>query len=136
MIREICKDEAFLSQKAEPATLGDRQVATDLLETLEHHKDGCVGMAANMIGVNKRIIAFDNEGTYMVMFNPEITKKSGPYEAEEGCLSLTGTRRARRWRSIKVRWQNEQFQERIKTFTGWTAQIIQHEIDHCDGIII
>ena len=93
-------------------------------------------MAANMIGVNKRIIAFDNEGARMVMFNPEIIKKSGPYEAEEGCLSLTGTRRARRWRSIKVRWQNEQFQERIKTFTGWTAQIIQHEIDHCDGIII
>ena len=115
MIREICKDEAFLSQKAEPATLGDRQVATDLLETLEHHKDGCVGMAANMIGVNKRIIAFDNEGTYMVMFNPEIIKRSDPYTAEEGCLSLTGTRPAKRWKSIKVRWQNEKFQERLKT---------------------
>ena len=136
MIREICKDEAFLSRKAEPATPDDLQVAADLLETLEHHKDGCVGMAANMIGVNKRIIAFDNEGTYLVMFNPEILKKSGPYQAEEGCLSLTGTRPARRWKTIKARSQNEKFQERLKTFTGWTAQIIQHEIDHCEGIII
>ena len=93
-------------------------------------------MAANMIGVNKRIIAFDNEGSYLVMLNPEIVKRSGPYEAEEGCLSLSGTRRARRWRSIKVRWQNERFQERCKTFTGWTAQIIQHELDHCEGILI
>ena len=136
MIREICKDEAFLSRKAEPATPDDLQVAADLLETLEHHKDGCVGMAANMIGVNKRIIAFDNEGTYLVMFNPEIIKKSGPYQAEEGRISLTGTHSAQRWSAIKVRWQNEKFQERLKTFTGWTAQIIQHEIDHCDGILI
>ena len=136
MIREICKDETFLAQKAEPAVPEDIQIATDLLETLEHHKDGCVGMAANMIGVNKRIIAFDNEGTYMVMFNPEIIKKSQPYDTEEGCLSLEGTRPARRWRSIKVRWQNEKFQERLKTFTGWTAEILQHEIDHCDGILI
>ena len=136
MIREICKDETFLAQKAEPATPDDIQVAADLLETLEHHKAGCVGMAANMIGVNKRIIAFDNEGTYMVMFNPEIIKKSEPYDAEEGCLSLTGIRTAKRWKTIKVRWQNEKFQERLKTFTGWTAQIIQHEIDHCEGIII
>ncbi len=136
MIRDICRDEAFLSQKAEPATPEDVQTAADLLETLEHHRDGCVGMAANMIGVNRRIIAFDNEGEYMLMFNPEIIKKSSPYEAEEGCLSLTGTRRTRRWQSIKVRWQNERFQERIKTFTGWTAEIIQHEIDHCEGIII
>ena len=136
MIRDICKDEAFLAQKAEPATLDDLPVAADLLETLEHHKDGCVGMAANMIDVNKRIIVFDNEGKYMVMFNPEIVKKSGAYDAEEGCLSLTGTRPARRWESIKVRWQNEAFQERLKTFNGWTAQIIQHEIDHCEGIII
>ena len=93
-------------------------------------------MAANMIGIHKRIIAFDNEGEYMVMFNPEIIRKSGPYTVEEGCLSLAGTRPARRWQSIKVRWQNEKFQERRKTFTGWTAQIIQHEIDHCQGIII
>ena len=136
MIREICKDEMFLSQKAESATPDDLTVAADLLETLMHHQDGCVGMAANMIGVNKRIIAFDNGGSYMVMFNPEIIKKSEPYTAEEGCLSLSGTRSTTRWRSIKVRWQNERFQERIKTFTGWTAQIIQHEIDHCSGIII
>ena len=136
MVREIMRDETFLSQKAEPATLEDLPVAQDLLDTLTAHKDSCVGMAANMIGVRKRIIAFDGEGKYMVMFNPEIVKKSGPYEAEEGCLSLTGTRKARRWRSIKVQYQNEQFQTRFKTFTGWTAQIIQHEIDHCEGILI
>ena len=136
MIREICKDEAFLANKAEPATIEDLPVAADLLDTLKHHREGCVGMAANMIGVNKRIIAFDDEGTYMVMFNPEIVKKSGPYDAQEGCLSLVGLRPARRFQSIKVRWQNEKFQERLRTFTGWTAQIIQHEIDHCEGIII
>ena len=136
MIREICKDEAFLAQKAQPATLDDLSLAADLMETLQHHKNSCVGMAANMIGVNKRIIAFENDGTYMVMFNPEILKKSEPYDAEEGCLSLQGTRPVKRWKSIKVRWQNEKFQERLKTFTGWTAQIIQHEIDHCEGIII
>ena len=136
MIREICKDVEFLAQKAEPALPEDLPIAADLLETLEHHRDGCVGMAANMIGVNKRIIAFENEDAYLVMFNPEIVKKSGPYDAEEGCLSLTGTRPARRWKTIKVRWQKEKFQQRLKTFTGWTAQIIQHEIDHCEGIII
>jgi peptide deformylase len=136
MVREICRDEVFLSQKAEAATPEDLSVGADLLETLEHHKVGCVGMAANMIGIKKRIIAFDNEGVYMVMFNPEIIKRSGPYQTEEGCLSLVGVRPARRWKSIKVRYQNEQFQERFKTFTGWTAQIIQHEIDHCEGIII
>ena len=136
MIREICKDVEFLAQKAEPALPEDLPIAADLLETLEHHRDGCVGMAANMIGVNKRIIAFENEDAYLVMFNPEIVKKSGPYDAEEGCLSLTGTGPARRWKTIKVRWQNEKFQQRLKTFTGWTAQIIQHEIDHCEGIII
>ena len=136
MVREICKDEAFLAQKAEPATADDLSVAADLLETLAHHKAGCVGMAANMIGVNKRIIAFDNEGTYMAMFNPEIIKRTDAYETEEGCLSLAGRRAVKRWRSIKVRWQNEKMQERCKTFTGWTAQIIQHEIDHCEGIII
>ena len=130
------RDEAFLSQKAEPAPLEDLPVAQDLLDTLTAHKDGCVGMAANMIGVNKRIIAFDNEGKYMVMFNPEIIKKSGSYETEEGCLSLTGIRKAKRWQSIKVQYQNEQFQTRFKTFTGWTAQIIQHEIDHCEGVLI
>ena len=136
MIREICKDEFFLSQKSEPATADDLSVAQDLLDTLTAHKDGCVGMAANMIGVNKRIIAFDNIGTYIVMFNPVIVKKSAPYDAEEGCLSLTGTRKTRRWQSIKVQYQNEKMQVRLKTFTGWTAQIIQHEIEHCEGIII
>jgi len=136
MIQEIMRDTAFLSQKAELATQVDLPVAQDLLDTLEAHKDGCVGMAANMIGVNKRIIAFDSEGSYMVMFNPEIIKKSELYETEEGCLSLTGTRKTKRWKSIKVQYQNEKFQTRIKTFTGWTAQVIQHEIDHCEGIII
>ena len=136
MVREICKDEAFLAQKAEPATADDLVVAQDLLDTLIAHKDGCVGMAANMIGVGKRIIAFDNEGEYMVMFNPVIVKQSGIYEAEEGCLSLTGTRKTKRFQTIKVQWQNEKFQTRLKTFTGWTAEIIQHEIDHCEGIII
>ena len=138
MIRPIMKDEFFLSQKSIPAVNceEDIQVARDLLETLEAHKEGCVGMAANMIGVAKRIIAFDNEGSYMVMFNPEIVKCSERYDAEEGCLSLTGIRKTKRWKSIKVQYQNEQFQTRFKTFTGWTAQIIQHEIDHCNGIII
>ena len=136
MVREIMKDEVFLAEASEKATAEDTEIARDLLETLEAHKAGCVGMAANMIGVHKRIIAFDNEGSYMVMFNPEIVKKSGAYETEEGCLSLTGTRKTPRWQSIKVQYQNEKMQIRLKTFTGWTAQIIQHEIDHCNGIII
>ena len=136
MIKEIMRDETFLSQKAELATLEDLPVAQDLLDTLEANRERCVGMAANMIGVNKRIIVFDNEGTYMVMFNPEIIKRSGPYQTEESCLSLEGARPAKRWQSIKVRYQNENLQERFKAFTGWTAQIIQHEVDHCEGIII
>ena len=136
MIREICRDETFLAQKAAPATADDLAMAQDLLDTLTAHKDGCVGMAANMIGVCKRIIAFDNEGTYMVMFNPVIVRQSGPYEAQEGCLSLTGVRKTKRFQTVKVQWQNEQFQPRLKTFTGWTAEIIQHEIDHCEGILI
>ena len=136
MIREICRDETFLAQKAAPATADDLATAQDLLDTLIAHKDGCVGMAANMIGVCKRIIAFDNEGTYMVMFNPVIIRQSGPYETQEGCLSLTGVRKTKRFQTIKVQWQNEQFQTRLKTFTGWTAEIIQHEIDHCEGILI
>ena len=136
MIREICRDETFLAQKAAPATADDLATAQDLLDTLTAHKDGCVGMAANMIGVCKRIIAFDNEGTYMVMFNPVIVRQSGPYEAEEGCLSLSGVRKTKRFQTIKVQWQNEKFQTRLKTFTGWTAEIIQHEIDHCEEILI
>ena len=125
-----------MSQRAELASLGDLEVARDLLDTLAAHRDGCVGMAANMIGVNKRVIVFDNEGTDMVLFNPEVVKKSGPFQTEEGCLSLPGIRKVRRWKSIKVRYQNEKFQPRFKTFTGWTAQIIQHEIDHCEGVLI
>jgi len=136
MVREICRDEAFLAQRAEIATAADLPAADDLLETLIDHKDECVGMAANMIRVNKRIIAFDNDGEYMLMFNPEIVKKSGLYQAEEGCLSLDGTRKTKRWKSVKVRYQNRDFQIRFKTFTGFPAQIIQHEIDHCEGIII
>ena len=136
MIRPIMRDEAFLAQPSEPATAADLSVADDLLETLQANKAACVGMAANMIGVQKRIIAFDAEGTYVVMFNPEVVKCSGPYETEEGCLSLFGRRKTKRYRSIKVRYQTRDFQTRFKTYTGWTAQIIQHEIDHCDGIVI
>ena len=136
MIRPIMKDPVFLAKKSAPATEADMETAQDLLDTLTAHRDGCVGMAANMIGVARCVIAFDNEGEYMVMFNPEIVKCAGPYETEEGCLSLTGTRKTKRYRSIKVRYQNDRFQIRLKTFTGWTAQIIQHEIDHCRGILI
>ena len=137
MVKEVMHDPIFLALKSEPATAEDLQVAQDLLDTLIANKEGCVGMAANMIGVRKRIIAFDNEGTYMVMFNPEIVKMSGSYETAEGCLSLLGgPRPCKRYETIKVQWQNEKFQTRIKTFTGWTAQIIQHEIDHLNGILI
>ena len=136
MIQEICKDEKFLAQKAEQATPDDIQTATDLLETLEAHKDGCVGMAANMIGEVKRIIAFDNEGAYLAMLNPEIVSRAGAYETEEGCLSLAGTRPTTRYRTIKVSYQDLAMKPRVKTFTGFTAQIIQHEIDHCNGVLI
>lgn len=136
MVREIMRDIIFLSQRSAPAAPEDLAAADDLLETLQAHREGCVGMAANMIGVSKRIIAFDNDGEYLVMFNPEILKKSGPYTAEEGCLSLDGTRSTKRWQSVKVRYQNRDFQTRMKTFTGFSAQIIQHELDHCDGILI
>ena len=136
MVREIVKDPARLTQRADPAGVEDLETARDLLDTLAAHRDDCVGMAANMIGVNRRVIVFENDGEDMVMFNPEIVKASGPYEAEEGCLSLSGARRTRRWQTIKVRYQNELFQTRLKTFTGWTAEIIQHEIDHCEGILI
>ena len=136
MVRDIVKDPIFLGRKARAATAEDLPIARDLLDTLEAHREGCVGMAANMIGEAVRIIVFDNEGTPAVMLNPELVKASGQYETEEGCLSLPGVRKTKRWRSIKVRWQNEQLQVRLKTFTGWTAQIIQHELDHCDGILI
>ena len=137
MVKELMHDPIFLSLKSEKATKEDLQVAEDLLDTLIAHKEGCVGMAANMIGVCKRIIAFDNDGTYMVMLNPEIIKKSEPYETEEGCLSLLGgPRKCKRYKTIKVQWQTTDMQTRIKTFTGFPAQIIQHEVDHCDGVLI
>jgi len=136
MIQPIMKDPIFLARKTIPATAEDAAVAQDLLDTLAAHKDGCVGMAANMIGVSKAIIAVDNEGTYLLMYNPVILKKADPFQTEEGCLSLPGTRPTKRWKSIKVQYQNENFQTRIKTFTGWTAQIIQHEIDHLNGVLI
>lgn len=136
MIRPIMKDPIFLSQKASPATVLDLPVAQDLRDTLQAHRDGCVGMAANMIGVAKRIIVFDDKGSVTVMFNPEIVKCAGVYEAEEGCLSLSGTRRAKRYRSIKVQYQNERLETRLKTYTGFTAQIIQHEMDHLGGVLI
>ena len=137
MVRELMHDPIFLAQKSRPATKDDLGVAQDLLDTLIHHKDSCVGMAANMIGVAKRIIVFDCEGSYMTMLNPEIIKASGEYETEEGCLSLLGgPRKTKRYQKIKVKYQNLQMQTRLKTFTGFTAQIIQHEVDHCNGIII
>ena len=137
MVKKLVHDPIFLAQKSETATIEDKHVSIDLLDTLVAHKDGCVGMAANMIGVKKRIIAFDNDGEYMIMYNPEIVKKDGLHEAEESCLSLLGgPRKCKRYKTIKVQYQNEQFQMRIKTFTGWTAQIIQHEIDHCNGVLI
>ena len=137
MIKELIHDPIFLGQKSEDATLADIQVANDLMDTLVAHKDECVGMAANMIGVKKRIICFDAGGTYMTMFNPEIIKFSQPFDAEEGCLSLLGgPRKTKRYKKIKVQYQNADFKTRVKSFEGWTAQIIQHEIDHCNGILI
>lgn len=137
MIKELIHDPIWLAQKSQPATKDDLQTAQDLLDTLTAHKDSCVGMAANMIGVNKRIIVFDCDGSYMIMMNPEIINQSGPYDTEEGCLSLLGgPRKTKRFQKIKVQYQTLEFQTRLKTFTGWTAQIIQHEIDHCNGILI
>lgn len=136
MVRDIMKDPIFLGRKSLPATKEDIGVARDLLETLIAHSEGCVGMAANMIGVSKRIIAVNDEGSYLLMLNPVILKFSGPYETEEGCLSLSGVRPTRRYKSIKVQYETVNFEKRIKTFTDYTAQIIQHEIDHCNGILI
>lgn len=137
MVRELIHDPILLAQKSEPATRSDLDAVQDLLDTLEAHRESCVGMAANMIGVYKNIIAFDNEGSYMVMLNPVIVKASESYEAMEGCVSLLGEpRKANRYRKIKVQYQTRDFQTRIKTFTDWTAEIIQHEIDHCNGILI
>ena len=141
MIKELMHDPIFLAGKSEIAGKEDLQTAQDLLDTLIAHKEGCVGMAANMIGVKKRIIAFLDESgrapTYTVMLNPEIIKRDGAYDTEEGCLSLLGgPRPCKRYKSIKVRYQTTELQTRIKTYTGFTAQIIQHEVDHCDGVLI
>ena len=136
MVRQIVRDVMFLSRKSQEATAEDISAAQDLKDTLIAHKEGCVGLAANMIGVGKRIIAFYDGAKLEVMFNPEIIKCDGAFETEEGCLSLDGVRPAKRYKSIKVKFQNEKMQVRMKTYTGWTAQIIQHEVDHCNGIII
>ena len=141
MVKELIHDPIFLAGKSDVATKDDLQVAQDLLDTLMAHKDSCVGMAANMIGVRKSIIAFLDESgrapTYTVMLNPEIIKKDGAYNTEESCLSLLGgSRPCKRYKSIKVKYQTLDMQTRIKTYTGWTAQIIQHEIDHCEGVLI
>ena len=137
MVKEIVHSPILLAAKSEPAVAADLQTVQDLLDTLSAHADECVGMAANMIGVRKRIIAFDNMGVYMTMLNPEIIEKSEPYEAEEGCLSfLGGPRKCLRYRKITVKWQTGGFRTVTKAFSGWTAQIIQHEIDHCDGILL
>ena len=136
MVKELVHDPIFLSLKSEVATKDDIQVAEDLLDTLIAHKDSCVGMAANMIGVLKRAIVFDSNGIYMVMFNPEIIDCCGQYDTEEACLSLSGVRKTKRWETIKVRYQNMMFLPQVAEFSGWTAQIIQHEIDHCNGILI
>ena len=136
MVKEIIHDPVILGRKSSEATKDDIPVAEDLLETLKANSEHCVGMASNMIGVMKRIIVFENDGEYMTMFNPVIVKKSEPYEAEEGCLSLSGVRKTKRYKSIKVQYQTEEFKIRLKTFKGFPAQIIQHEIDHCDGILI
>ncbi len=137
MVRELMHDPLFLARKARAAGKEDLTIGQDLLETLVHHRDTCVGMAGNMIGEAVAVIAFFDGDTPMVMYNPEILKAEGPYETEEGCLSLLGgPRKTKRFQKIKVRWDNEKFQKRIKTFSGWTAQIIQHEVDHCHGVLI
>ncbi len=136
MIKPIMTNEIFLARPSETATAADAQTAQDLLDTLAAHAHECVGMAANMIGASKRIIVFDDEGTYRIMYNPEIVSSAGAYDAEEGCLSLIGRRPTTRYRTIKVCYEDADFHERTKTYTGWTAQIIQHEIDHTNGIVI
>ena len=136
MIKEIVHDPIFLGQKSETATVGDISVADDLLDTLRANADRCVGMAANMIGIKKCIIVFDENGKYSEMFNPIIIDKSSPYETEESCLSLVCSRAVKRYKTIKVQWQTRKFEKKIKKFEGWTAQIIQHEIDHCNGVLI
>lgn len=136
MIRPIVRDPIFLARKALSATAGGAPVAADLEQTLSAHREQCVGMAANIIGVNKRIIAYLNDGKIEVMLNPRITECSGEYEASEGCISLDGVRPAKRYRKITVEYDDVRMRKRIRRFTGCTAQIIQHEIDHTNGILI
>ena len=136
MVREIIRDQFFLRMPARKAGAGDIPIADDLLDTLRANADRCVGMAANMIGENVAVIAFSDGGRYMEMFNPVIVRRDAPYDAEEGCLSLDGTRPVRRYKSIKVQWQTRDMKPRVRTFTGFTAQIIQHEIDHLAGVVI
>ncbi len=137
MVRELIHDPILLAKRSAPATAEDLPIAQDLLDTLRFHKDTCVGMAANMIGQHKCIIAFWDGKDHTVVFNPEIIQSSGEYETEEGCLSLLGgPRKTKRYQKIKLRFQTKDFQIRLKTYTGWTAQIIQHEIDHCNGVLI
>ncbi len=136
MIKPICKDPLFLSRKSLPATKADLPVVDDLLDTLKANAEGCVGMAANMIGVSKRIIVFSLGPMNIPMINPVISKCANPYETEEGCLSLTGVRKTTRYQSIEVEFLDRNFKLQKQAFTGWTAQIIQHEIDHCEGILI
>ncbi|SET85691.1 peptide deformylase [Lacrimispora sphenoides] len=136
MIRQVMKDVVFLNQKSEPATEADKQVVQDLLDTLKANEAGCVGMAANMIGVKKRIIAVSMGFANIAMINPVIIKKSGAYDTEEGCLSLIGVRKTTRYKDIEVEFQDLNFNKQCQKFSGWIAQIIQHEIDHCDGIVI
>jgi len=136
MVREIVHDPLILARKSEEASAEDAPVAVDLMDTLMAHRDRCVGMAANMIGVYKRIIAVANGPFTAVMFNPKILSKSGEYEAEEGCLSLAGVRKVKRWRSIRIQWQDAKMKEHVALLDGFQAQIVQHEIDHCDGILI
>ena len=137
MVKELVHDPLLLARPSQPATKEDLETARDLMDTLQAHNETCVGMAANMIGVQKRIIAFLCGKEYMLMLNPEIITRSGPYETEESCLSLLGgPRKTTRYQKIKVRYQTEELKERLRTFDGWTAQIIQHEIDHCNGILI
>jgi len=136
MIRPVMKDVVFLNQKSEAATVADKQVVQDLLDTLKANEAGCEGMAANMIGVKKRIIAVSMGFANVAMINPVIVKKSGAYETEEGCLSLIGVRKTTRYKDIEVEFQDMNFNKQCQKFSGWIAQIIQHEIDHCDGIVI
>ena len=136
MVRPVMRNPLFLSQKSADAAREDAQVMNDLLDTLRANQERCVGMAANMIGVRKRIIAFYAGPFCVGMYNPEIVKKSGPYEAYEGCLSLDGERKTIRYQSVDVAYLDQNFKPQRMTYTGWVAQIIQHEIDHCDGILI